>query len=172
MGGRSALEETSSQLEKCRDSNLTSQPGTYALLLRLEVEREFTVGRLGRFCLPAGVYVYAGSARASGGLAARIRRHLRHPKPLHWHIDYLRAWAQPEAVWLTEGMEHRECIWARALADMAQASLPAPGFGASDCRCRAHLIHFPDRPDQTEFAKRVEVQFLEIEINERPIASP
>ena len=48
-----------------------------------------TVGRLGRFRFPPGVYVYTGSARRN--LEARSRRHLSRTKNLHWHSDYLLA---------------------------------------------------------------------------------
>ncbi|MFO8145391.1 MAG: DUF123 domain-containing protein, partial [Candidatus Syntrophosphaera sp.] len=53
-----------------------------------------------------------GSARGPGGLAARIARHQREPKPRHWHIDYLRAHAELIAVWYTVGSLGRECSWA------------------------------------------------------------
>ena len=45
------------------------------------------IGRLGEFHFPAGRYVYTGSARRN--LDARVARHIRHDKALHWHIDYL-----------------------------------------------------------------------------------
>jgi Uri superfamily endonuclease len=59
------------------------------------------------------------------------------------------------AVWLAEGDRRRECAWAAGLARMDGASLPVPGFGASDCRCPAHLIHFPDLPDREPFERIV-----------------
>ena len=40
-----------------------------------------------------------------------------------------------------------EHAWAFALQSLPEATMPAPGFGALDCRCKTHLIHFPDYPD-------------------------
>jgi len=134
---------------------LPARPGTYALFLRLDRERVLTIGRLGHFHFPAGLYAYVGSARGPGGLAARIARHLRRSKPLRWHIDYLRPHTRPVAVWLTLGVRRRECAWAQGLAAMEHAAIPAPGFGASDCRCPAHLIHFPTMPDRERFERLV-----------------
>jgi len=134
---------------------LPDQPGTYALILRLPHPATLDVGRLGRFQFPAGWYAYAGSARGPGGLAARISRHLRSPKPLRWHVDYLRAYAWPVAVWYTVGAGKRECAWAKALARLPGASAPIPRFGASDCRCPTHLIHFATPPDLRAFTRAV-----------------
>ena len=88
--------------------------------------------------LPAGLYLYAGSARGPGGIRARVARHLRRPKACHWHIDHLTRVAELEdAIAFPDG---REC----AIADFALArgaQTPVPRFGASDCpRCAAHLL--------------------------------
>jgi len=128
-------------------------PGTYALVLNLpRPVAEIRVGRLGSFHLPAGWYAYAGSARGPGGLAARLARHLRTSKPLHWHVDYLRARAGPVEVWYTTGTRRRECAWTRALLALPDALIPVPRFGASDCRCATHLVHFTAPPDVAAFA--------------------
>jgi Uri superfamily endonuclease len=44
------------------------------------------------------------------------------------------------------GGENHEHAWARALIQLPYASLPMPSFGASDCRCPAHLIYIPFHP--------------------------
>jgi Uri superfamily endonuclease len=134
---------------------LPDRPGTYVLILRLPRHATIDVGRLGRFQFPAGWYAYAGSAHGPGGLAARISRHLRSPKPLHWHVDYLRARAQPDQIWYAAGTWKRECAWAEALSGLPGASIPAPCFGASDCHCPAHLIHFTAPPDLAAFIRTV-----------------
>jgi len=131
------------------------QAGTYVLILRLLRFATITVGRLGRFRLPAGWYAYAGSAYGPGGLAARLERHLRSPKPLRWHIDYLRTHARPVEIWYTVGTQKRECAWAQTLSGLPGASIPAPRFGASDCRCPTHLIHFAAPPDLAAFTRAV-----------------
>ncbi|HET90972.1 MAG TPA: GIY-YIG nuclease family protein [Chloroflexi bacterium] len=135
---------------------LTHQGADYALVLKLLRRTVIGVGRLGRFQFPAGWYVYVGSAHGPGGLKARLSRHLRSPKPLHWHLDYLRAHAQPVQVWYAVGKRRRECAWARAVSQLAGASIPVHRFGASDCHCPAHLFHFPARPDANTFARAVE----------------
>jgi Uri superfamily endonuclease len=129
------------------------RPGTYVLILRLpHFAENVRIGRLGCFRFPSGWYAYVGSARGPGGLAARLARHLRPLKPLHWHVDYLRAQAQPVQVWYVAGTQKRECAWARTLSSLPGASVPVPRFGASDCRCPTHLIYFATPPDVTAFA--------------------
>lgn len=54
-----------------------AEPGTYALLLKLDKQERITVGKLGTFDLPAGYYLYVGSALGPGGLRARLTRHRR-----------------------------------------------------------------------------------------------
>lgn len=126
-------------------------PGTYVLILKLSHRATIRVGRLGEFEFPAGWYTYVGSARGPGGLAARLARHVRSLKPLHWHVDHVCARARPVEIWYAAGTRKRECAWARALVNLPGASIPASRFGASDCRCPSHLIHFAAPPDSTAF---------------------
>jgi Uri superfamily endonuclease len=125
---------------------MTSEPGTYVLLLRAETERAVEVGALGEQTIRAGLYVYVGSAFGPGGLRARVRRHAQAEGALHWHVDYLRAATTLEAVWYTHDDERRECTWATVLRTRADAHVPIPRFGASDCDCPAHLVAFDDPP--------------------------
>jgi Uri superfamily endonuclease len=113
-------------------------PGTYVLLVRVDQPLTLAVGRLGTVTFSGGYYAYVGSAHGPGGLRARLRRHLRAAKPLHWHIDYLTAAAPVTAIWLRESPERLECVWAREL--IARGSVPVPRFGSSDCSCPAHLV--------------------------------
>ncbi len=114
--------------------------GTYALYLKLEQETRISVGRLGVFCFPAGYYVYVGSALGSGGLRARLARHQRRDKKLYWHIDYFLTHASIVGVRVDFAGERLECHWAQLLLRIPGAQIIAPRFGASDCRCFAHLI--------------------------------
>ena len=123
---------------------LLRAPGSYLLLLALTTPARLTVGRLGIFDFPAGRYAYAGSARGSGGLRARVARHLRAEKRLHWHIDYLAARAPIVEVWYTESSARLECRWAARLSALPGANIPVDGFGSSDCRCPSHLIQLAD----------------------------
>ncbi len=133
---------------------LPASPGTYALILHLAQARAIQVGRLGMFRFPAGFYAYLGSAYGPGGLRARLGRHLADEKRLHWHIDYLRQAAPVTALWLVE-RQRQECTWAQALATLPGARQPVPGFGASDCACPSHLIHFPEPPALADLRQRV-----------------
>ncbi|MCW5881693.1 MAG: GIY-YIG nuclease family protein [Anaerolineae bacterium] len=119
--------------------------GVYAIVLRLPGATHLRV--LGReVWLPAGHYVYVGSARGPGGLRARLGRHLRGDGRPRWHIDALRAAAEVDGFtyWVDEQVT--ECAVVRAVAALPGATIPIPRFGASDCRqgCVAHLIHVPD----------------------------
>jgi Uri superfamily endonuclease len=116
--------------------------GTYALLIQLRQDATLRVGRLGTFRFPAGYYVYVGSALGSGGLKARLARHRRRQKTVHWHIDYLLAHADIVGIRVDQSGQRLECHWARALLSMPAAQVVAPGLGASDCACPSHLIHF------------------------------
>ncbi len=114
--------------------------GTYALILYLPRTRAITIGALGDLRFPRGVYIYIGSAMS--GLDGRIARHLRHrDKKLFWHIDYILQYAHVLDVWACTGARRFECKWARAALALPNARVIAPRFGASDCRCPAHLIH-------------------------------
>ena len=95
-------------------------------------------------CLKAGWYVYVGSAKRN--LAARLARHLRHEKRVHWHIDYLRGLASVEEIWLWRWTEGAECRTNARIQALAGAIVPWKGFGSSDCACVAHLTLFAARP--------------------------
>jgi len=137
-----------------RGHSRRTSPGTYALVIVLDRSRIIRLGRRGRFCFPAGFYLYVGSALGPGGLAARIERHLCAEKCFHWHVDYVLR-AKPVRVvevWVTEGATRRECDWARAAMQLPQASIVVPRFGASDCQCAAHLVASDVMPDRAMFA--------------------
>ncbi|MBI5567827.1 MAG: GIY-YIG nuclease family protein [Chloroflexi bacterium] len=130
-----------------RIDQLPCESGSYVLILEIKRSQVLTIGRLGQVPLPVGVYAYAGSAFGSGGLRSRLGRHLRGDGTLHWHIDYLRAKAHVLSCFYTVSDTRLECAWSQALAALPGATIPVPGFGASDCRsgCAAHLISLPLR---------------------------
>ncbi|OGO04063.1 MAG: hypothetical protein A2Y73_08645 [Chloroflexi bacterium RBG_13_56_8] len=119
--------------------------GTYILVIRLEEERDIAVGSLGSMAFRAGYYLYVGSALA--GLGARLARHLRKEKTLHWHIDYLLEYGEIEETWYSLGTQHLECDWAHAIEDLPSVSASHNRFGASDCACPTHLFYSPERPE-------------------------
>jgi len=119
---------------------LPSLPGTYVLVLHVERDLCIPVARKGLQRFVAGDYLYVGSAHGPGGLAARIGRHLRRSKSMHWHIDYLLQVASIVSVWYAVSSQRLECRWAEFLRSHALIE-PWDAFGASDCSCATHLFH-------------------------------
>ena len=125
-------------------NELPVEGGTYALVTCLNMKCTIQVGKLGLFQFLPGFYIYAGSAL--GGLAGRLKRHLRQEKKLRWHIDYLLQKAAVQEVWYTSSGQPLECAWNGIIAGLPDAVLPVAGFGSSDCRCRTHLTFFAVQP--------------------------
>lgn len=114
--------------------------GAYLLLVTISAPLPVILPHRREAVLPAGRYLYAGSARGPGGLRARLARHMRADKKPHWHIDRLTASGSVEGAWVVPGGD--ECALVAALAHLP---VPLPGFGSSDCRnCPSHLLHWPD----------------------------
>jgi Uri superfamily endonuclease len=107
---------------------------SYQLVIEVPTILRVIVGRLGTFELPAGEYVYTGSARRN--LEARIARHQSANKTLRWHIDYLLA-APGVRIGRVLRSRREECELNQAI----EGQVLVPGFGASDCLagCGAHL---------------------------------
>lgn len=119
-------------------------PITYQLHIRLTRDIRIAIGALGTHLLPAGDYVYTGSARRN--MEARITRHCRRLKKLRWHIDYLLA-APESRIVAVHRLTQSECDANRQVS----GSILVPGLGASDCRagCGSHL-KFMGRPGAHE----------------------
>jgi len=102
------------------------------------------VGRLGVHHLSAGHYIYFGSALGSGGIAARVHRHLRTVKRRFWHIDHLSGFSRVHVVFFCITRTRLECIWSQHLLEEKLAIVPIRGFGSSDCSsgCGAHFQKF------------------------------
>jgi Uri superfamily endonuclease len=151
-----------------------SEPGTYALLLKLDKQEKITIGKLGTFNFPAGHYLYVGSALGPGGLRARLARHRRSRErssgsnrgqtgqKLHWHIDYLLQRAQLVEVWSVASADRLECKWGQVARRLPGAQVPVRGFGSSDCRCLAHLIYFRARPSRQRFEQALQAWSAEV----------
>ena len=137
---------------------MLTRPGTYALVMICDDERQVEVGKLGRFFVRPGYYVYVGSAFGPGGLKARIAHHTRISVRPHWHIDYLRSVLLLNEVWYTNDAEHDEHRWAKELSGLKGATIPITGFGASDCSCASHLFAFTDQPSIRSFRRRLHSQ--------------
>ena len=114
-------------------------PGTYALLVYVPYDLSLSVGKLGTVNFKRGYYVYIGSAL--GGISARVRRHLRGEKKVHWHIDHLLLHARAIDVVAARGKVRKECV---VSAELAKHLSSIKGFGSSDCECDSHLFYSPD----------------------------
>jgi len=129
------------------------RPGSYAVVLEPTDRGPVRIGRLGSLRLELGCYVYVGSALGPGGVAARCRHHMRISARPHWHLDYLRPRCRIVRIWTAYGLQRREHEWAAALGALPASRRPLPGFGASDCRCPAHLIQLSELPDEDLFCR-------------------
>lgn len=109
--------------------------GIYTLCVALPAERTIRVGALGERTFEEGVYCYVGSAQNS--VESRLQRHLSGQGKTHWHIDHLRAHAEPVGWQVLQGNNASECVLAQFLA---QNHVGVDGFGCSDCGCQAHLF--------------------------------
>jgi len=124
-----------------RPGYLAAGKGAYIVLIRLDQAIEVDAAPLGGNTLPAGTYLYAGSAWGPGGIAARLGRHLGASGRRHWHIDAVTANAGARAGFAFPGGD--ECALVAALLASGAFSIPLPGFGSSDCRtCQSHLLRW------------------------------
>jgi len=129
--------------------------GTYALILRNRTSDEQNVGALGKVTLRSGYYIYIGSALGPGGIRARVSRHLKTSKKLHWHIDYLRRKMPVNAVWYATTTSVQEHHWASTIRRWSIVTIAVKGFGASDCQCESHLFFCRSAPSLADFRNRI-----------------
>jgi Uri superfamily endonuclease len=113
---------------------------TYLLFLKLPKMINISVGKLCQFSFPAGQYLYVG--RAKKNLEARLKRHQRKNKTLHWHVDYLLQYAKLEKIITYDGND--ECGLAKHLTLQPGITTPVSKFGSSDCSCESHLLHLDE----------------------------
>ncbi|NIA21874.1 MAG: DUF123 domain-containing protein [Anaerolineaceae bacterium] len=118
-----------------------SDCGHYCLLLYLPRRLYLRAGRLSGVHVEPGFAIYVG--RAKRNLFARLARHMRRRKPRRWHIDYLFPAATAVGAFVLGEADLTECRIADRLARRANVRRIIPGFGASDCRCRGHLLWMP-----------------------------
>jgi len=126
------------ELSRCSVHAAPSRAGSYLLLIHLPRTVNFNRSGLEHAFQP-GWFIYAGSARGPGGLRARLQRHFRAEKKLHWHIDSLTTVADEIIAFAIEGA--RECDLASALLRTETFRPALAGFGSSDCTdCATHLL--------------------------------
>ena len=141
----------------------------YVVLTYVPRRTTVPVGALGSVAFERGWYAYVGSAARAR--RARLARHLAPFKPLRWHADYLFAAFPARRAWLVDGAAG-ECELAGALAALPGAARRPRRFGAGDCRCAGHLVHFPHRPRLAEVAaaagRSAVVRRFRLELRGRP----
>jgi Uri superfamily endonuclease len=125
--------------EPCGAGQLPADPGAYLLAIHLSVPLNLNVSTLEPAVLPVGWYAYAGSAHGLGGIRARVARHFRRDKPVHWHVDSLTMAASDLHAFPVIGGQ--ECDLLGALLERPGCRAAVTGFGSSDCRrCPSHLL--------------------------------
>ncbi len=135
--------------------------GAYCILAVLPERRSIRIGSLGKVELPAGVYVYVGSAMA--GVEQRIKRHVRKDKKKRWHIDYLMQHAEYVSSFaIPSDTKAVECSVARTLERSEDIVSSVSRFGCSDCRCDSHLFYFGDS-DPESIAETVSLRLSMLE---------
>jgi len=130
--------------------------GTYQLILYLDEEKIIQVGSLGRFKFLTGYYNYIGSAHGNGGLKARLSHHIKTTSKPHWHIDYLRTFAEVKEIWSISSEKFFEHQWAEYMLRMPGALFFINGFGSSDCDCISHLFYFKEYPSFESFQNLID----------------
>ena len=116
--------------------------GAYLLAMQFHRPVEFSFQRRNHVLAP-GFYVYSGSAYGPGGIRARLRRHFRRDKKLHWHVDRLTTIA--DAIHAIAVASGSECELVSRLTSSGSFLFPLEGFGSSDCTiCRSHLLGWRD----------------------------
>ncbi|ACB84173.1 GIY-YIG nuclease family protein [Natranaerobius thermophilus] len=125
-----------------------NQYNFYLIVYQISDSINLTIGKLGDFELPKGYYLYIG--RDKRNIRSRVSRHIAHKKKLRWHIDYLSQNATPILMRLLPYRldELSECDIAEKFIQQG-AQVIVPGFGASDCNCFSHLLHFENFQDLT-----------------------
>lgn len=134
-------------------NNLPPQKGSYCLVFQLIEKQRLLIGKIGIIDFLPGYYFYLGSAKGSGGLRARIFRHLQIEKKNFWHLDYLR----PNLLFLFAFYSfeiNKECDWCQTISTNSGFIKPVQGFGSSDCirGCSTHLLFSNNLPEETVFA--------------------
>ena len=101
-------------------------------------------GRLGSARVPAGYYVYTGSALGKGALSLerRLGRHIRRAKKVHWHVDYIttRSECVVRAGVYVKSRRRLECLVNERIRKSVGVKVLLPRLGASDCKCQSHLM--------------------------------
>ncbi len=113
--------------------------GIYVLEINLKNDKSIEIGALGFNDFKKGKYYYIGSAQSN--LKSRVGRHLKSNKKFHWHIDYLLEKAKVANYYTIEAEKKYECKLYNFLKKHKFFEVPVKEFGASDCKCKTHLLY-------------------------------
>jgi Uri superfamily endonuclease len=115
--------------------------GAYAMAIELADAVAVMLSGRSPIVLPAGRYLYCGSANGPGGLKARLLRHMRRGKSVRWHVDQL-----TERGLVIGGRIFPRGDECRLVQMCSHLPMPIVGFGSSDCAtCRSHLLQWSNR---------------------------
>lgn len=117
--------------------------GAYMLVLENPVSFKTSVGKLGEVDFKKGFYVYAGSARKN--LKARLDRHGRLRKTIHWHIDHIVPARMK--ILKTFPIRRKDDMEENIAGDLLRICDGfVNGFGSTDSRQPSHLFRFTHNP--------------------------
>lgn len=118
---------------------MSAAAGAYVLLIETASPLPIRLPQNDVSVLAPSTYLYVGSANGPGGIKARLRRHFRPNKKIHWHVDQLTTRsALVEALAVIGG---NECRLGEVLLASGCYQVALAGFGSSDCRtCSSHLL--------------------------------
>jgi len=129
------------------EEDLLPAKGIYTLIIYVRTNSRIKVHKLGCFNFQKGYYAYTGSALGEGAtnLRTRVARHLKKKKNKQWHIDFLltNKNANVTTVVAAASNVNEECRINHLIKNIEGATVPAWGFGASDCKqnCKSHLLY-------------------------------
>ena len=117
--------------------------GTYTLLIICKKPFRTKIGSLGYATIRKGHYLYTGSALGYGSvsLEGRLNRHLRGPKNVTWHVDYLTSnpRCRVKAIVCLRSSKRLECTINQEIVRNLSAKPILRRAGSSDCKCDGHL---------------------------------
>ncbi len=118
---------------------LGADKGAYVLVIKLAHDVPVSLPKRSPTMIGAGTYYYVGSANGPGGMAARLKRHMKQDKKVHWHVDQLTTKAASVAALAVAG--GNECQLGALLTESGRYRPAIKGFGSSDCSiCDSHLL--------------------------------
>jgi sugar fermentation stimulation protein A len=116
--------------------------GSYIVMIHIPHDLMVAVGSLGEVQFSAGYYLYVGTAKRA--LTKRMERHVRKHTVSHWHIDYLKGYADRCTAIPIRSSAPLEHALAEAVGKIADGCVAS--FGSSDCDCPSHLFRFAENP--------------------------